>query len=198
MQERACEKRGEQFLLIKSLPASGKSRALMFIALDKLQHQSLKQAIIVVPEKAIGASFHGQPLTNSVSGPIGACFCPILVGPTMRRLTRQRDSSSSRRLMAEFCASLISSMTILPNVTAYLSLKDPAQKHNRDYVDIIIALGMAKEGFDWIWCDHALTVGYRSSLTEIVQITGRVTRDAPGKIRARFTNLIAEEISLDR
>src|SRR5690348_8925792 len=72
------------------------------------------------------------------------------------------------------------------------ALKDPAQKNNRDYVDIIIALGMAKEGFDWIWCEHALTVGYRSSLTEIVQIIGRATRDAPGKSRARFTNLIAE------
>ncbi len=55
-----------------------------------------------------------------------------------------------------------------------------------------LPLGMAKEGFDWIWCEHALTVGYRSSLTEIVQIIGRATRDAPGKTRARFTNLIAE------
>src|ERR1700679_1054976 len=64
MQERAYEKRGEQYLLIKSPPASGKSRALMFIALDKLQHQGLKQAIIVVPEKAIGASFHDEPLTK--------------------------------------------------------------------------------------------------------------------------------------
>ena len=72
------------------------------------------------------------------------------------------------------------------------SLKDPTQKNNRNHVDMIIALGMAKEGFDWIWCEHALTVGYRSSLTEIVQIIGRATRDAPGKIRARFTNLIAE------
>jgi hypothetical protein len=72
------------------------------------------------------------------------------------------------------------------------ALKDSAQKNNRDYVDIIIALGMAKEGFDWIWCEHALTVGYRSSLTEIVQIIGRATRDAPGKTRSRFTNLIAE------
>jgi hypothetical protein len=72
------------------------------------------------------------------------------------------------------------------------ALKDSAQKNNRDHVDIIIALGMAKEGFDWIWCEHALTVGYRSSLTEIVQIIGRATRDAPGKTRARFTNLIAE------
>ncbi len=72
------------------------------------------------------------------------------------------------------------------------ALKDASQKNNRDHVDIIIALGMAKEGFDWIWCEHALTVGYRSSLTEIVQIIGRATRDAPGKTRARFTNLIAE------
>jgi hypothetical protein len=72
------------------------------------------------------------------------------------------------------------------------ALKDPAQKNNRDHVDIIIALGMAKEGFDWIWCEHALTVGYRSSLTEIIQIIGRSTRDAPGKTKARFTNLIAE------
>jgi len=72
------------------------------------------------------------------------------------------------------------------------ALKDASQKNNRDHVDIIIALGMAKEGFDWIWCQHALTVGYRASLTEIVQIIGRATRDAPGKARARFTNLIAE------
>jgi hypothetical protein len=51
MQERAYQKRGEQYLLIKSPPASGKSRALMFIALDKLRNQKLKQAIICVPEK---------------------------------------------------------------------------------------------------------------------------------------------------
>ncbi len=72
------------------------------------------------------------------------------------------------------------------------SLRSPRIKSDRDYVDIIIALGMAKEGFDWIWCEHALTVGYRSSLTEIVQIIGRVTRDAPNKTKAKFTNLIAE------
>jgi hypothetical protein len=72
------------------------------------------------------------------------------------------------------------------------ALKDPGRKDDRDHVDIIIALGMAKEGFDWIWCEHALTVGYRASLTEVVQIIGRATRDAPGKARARFTNLIAE------
>ena len=36
MQERVWQRRGEQYLLIKSPPASGKSRALMFVALDKL------------------------------------------------------------------------------------------------------------------------------------------------------------------
>src|ERR1700719_4788236 len=64
MQERAYERRGEQYLLIKSPPASGKSRALMFIALDKLRNQGLKQAIIVVPERAIGSSFADEPLSK--------------------------------------------------------------------------------------------------------------------------------------
>ena len=64
MQERAWEKRGEQYLLIKSPPASGKSRALMFIALDKLTNQGVRQAVIVVPEKTIGASFADMPLSR--------------------------------------------------------------------------------------------------------------------------------------
>ena len=64
MQERAYEKRGEQYLLIKSPPASGKSRALMFIALDKLANQGIKQALIVVPEKTIGSSFADEPLSK--------------------------------------------------------------------------------------------------------------------------------------
>ena len=61
-----------------------------------------------------------------------------------------------------------------------------------DAIDIIIALGMAKEGFDWPYCEHALTIGYRGSLTEIIQIIGRATRDSPNKTHAQFTNLIAE------
>ena len=59
-------------------------------------------------------------------------------------------------------------------------------------IDIIIALGMAKEGFDWPFCEHALTIGYRGSLTEIIQIIGRATRDSKDKEHAQFTNLIAE------
>ena len=64
MQERAYDKRGEQYLLIKSPPASGKSRALMFIALDKLHKQALKQCIIVVPERSIGGSFSNTALSD--------------------------------------------------------------------------------------------------------------------------------------
>ena len=64
MQERAYQHRGEQYLLIKSPPASGKSRALMFIALDKLENQGVQQALIVVPEKSIGASFNDEPLSQ--------------------------------------------------------------------------------------------------------------------------------------
>lgn len=61
-----------------------------------------------------------------------------------------------------------------------------------DELDAVIALGMAKEGFDWPWCEHVLTIGYRSSMTEIVQIIGRATRDVEGKAHAQFTNLIAQ------
>jgi hypothetical protein len=64
MQARVWLQRGERYLLIKSPPASGKSRALMFVAIDKVRHQGLKQAIIAVPEKSIGASFHDEPLSK--------------------------------------------------------------------------------------------------------------------------------------
>ncbi|MEG3900416.1 DEAD/DEAH box helicase [Microcoleus sp. B4-C5] len=368
MQERAYQKRGEQYLLIKSPPASGKSRALMFIALDKLENQNLKQAIIVVPEKAIGSSFHDEPLSQfgfwadwqvepkwnlcdapgNDGGKVGAVQKFLASGAKILVCTHatfrfavdkfgievlddrliaidefhhvssnpdNKLGDRVRQLMARDKTHIIAmtgsyfrgdaeavlhpedesrfdtvtytyyeqlngyqylkqldigyyfyagsytdeivqvlnpkEKTILhiPNVNSREStkdkirevehiieelgewqgtdpktgfqlvktadgtilkiadlvdddptkrdkvataLKDPTQKNNRDRVDIIIALGMAKEGFDWIWCEHALTIGYRSSLTEIIQIIGRATRDAPGKTRARFTNLIAE------
>jgi hypothetical protein len=66
-----------------------------------------------------------------------------------------------------------------------------------DDMDLIIALGMAKEGFDWPYCEHALTVGYRGSLTEVIQIIGRCTRDSPNKTHAQFTNLIAQPDAAD-
>ena len=378
MQERVWQMRGEQYLLIKSPPASGKSRALMFVALDKLQNQGLKQAIIVVPERSIGSSFNNEPLSQfgffadwDVKPNWNLCNAPggdnggkvdsvksflesyesggveprrsevlVCTHATFRFAVERfgveafddrliavdefhhvsanpnnRLGEHVRQFVARDKAHLVAmtgsyfrgdaeavlhpedeskfqtvtytyyeqlngyqylkqldigyffysgsytdeilnvlnpaEKTILhiPNVNSKEStkdkirevehiieelgdwqgtdpqtgfqlvktnegkilriadlvdddtakrdkvsaaLKDPAQKNNRDHVDIIIALGMAKEGFDWIWCEHALTVGYRSSLTEIVQIIGRATRDAPDKTRARFTNLIAE------
>ena len=374
MQERAYAKRGEQYLLIKSPPASGKSRALMFIALDKLNNQGLQQAIVVVPERSIGSSFADEPLSQygfywdwQVPPQWNLCNAPGVDEPrvakskvdAVRKFLESTDKvlicthatfrfavealgvqAFDNRLIAvdEFHHVSINPDNVLgnqlgafiardkvhmvamtgsyfrgdseavlapadearfetvtytyyeqlngynwlksldigyffytgryvdavtkvldpalktivhiPNVNARESLKDkerevneimhglgewkgvdpatgfhlvqapggrllkvadlvddtdlamrsnvltalkdPAQKNNRDHVDIIIALGMAKEGFDWIWCEHALTIGYRSSLTEIVQIIGRATRDAEGKERSRFTNLIAE------
>jgi len=369
MQERVYEKRGEQYLLIKSPPASGKSRALMFVALDKLQNQGLRQVIIVVPEKSIGASFNDEPLSkfgfwadwhvepkwNLCNAPgndnggkvksVGAflesadkvlvCthatfrfavdaygvenfddrliavdeFHHVSANPDNKlglhlgqfiardrvhvvAMTGSYFRGDAEAVLAPHEESKFDAVTYtyyeqlngyeylkqldigyffysgpylddilnvldpaektiihIPNVNSREStkdkmrevehiiealgewqgvdvatsfqlvkrpdgrllriadlvdddsarrdrvsaaLKDPAHKNNREHVDIIIALGMAKEGFDWIWCEHALTVGYRASLTEIVQIIGRATRDAPGKTRARFTNLIAE------
>jgi len=368
MQERAWEKRGEQYLLIKSPPASGKSRALMFIALDKLRNQGIRQAIVVVPERTIGASFEDVALTNNgfwvdwtVLPKWNLCNAPGTDGGKVNavkafldgddeilvcthatfRFAMERFGADAfdNRLIAvdefhhvsanpdnrlgqhlgeliardrahivamtgayfrgdaepvllphaearfetvtytyyeqlngyehlkqldigyffytgNYAESILSVLdpdekTIIhiPSVNAREStkdkikevehiieelgvwpgadaetgfqlvrtpggrvlriadlvdddptrrdrvaaaLRDTVQRNSRDHVDIVIALGMAKEGFDWIWCEHALTVGYRSSLTEIVQIIGRATRDAPGKARARFTNLIAE------
>ena len=62
--------------------------------------------------------------------------------------------------------------------------------NKRDALDILIALGTAKEGFDWEYCEHCITIGVRASLTEVVQIIGRCTRDCEGKTHAQFTNLI--------
>ena len=74
-------------------------------------------------------------------------------------------------------------------ITAYLA---KVARNDISAVDVIVALGMAKEGFDWPYCEHALTIGYRSSLTEIVQIIGRSTRDSYNKTHAQFTNLIVQ------
>lgn len=91
-----------------------------------------------------------------------------------------------------FVADLVTDDAKRVNVLTYLrNIK------NANQMDVIIALGMAKEGFDWPWCEHVLTIGYRSSLTEIIQIIGRATRDCEGKTHAQFTNLIAQPDAAD-
>ena len=89
-------------------------------------------------------------------------------------------------------ANLVDDSDMRPKVQAYLRDIGSAEQ-----MDVIIALGMAKEGFDWPYCEHVLTIGYRSSMTEIVQIIGRATRDSEGKSHAQFTNLIAQPDAQD-
>jgi len=101
-------------------------------------------------------------------------------------LMRRRDNGEILRV-----ADLVDDTDQKARARTLLYLTETASE-KRDAVDIIIALGMAKEGFDWPFAEHALTVGYRASLTEIIQIIGRVTRDSAGKTHAQFTNLLAE------
>lgn len=93
-------------------------------------------------------------------------------------------------------ADLVNDVDLIRRAETLSFLTEVASK-DPDAVDVIIALGMAKEGFDWPFAEHALTVGYRASLTEVVQIIGRVTRDSPGKRHAQFTNLIAQPDASD-
>lgn len=99
---------------------------------------------------------------------------------------RRRDTGEILKV-----ADLVDDTDQKARAATLLHLTEVAAKA-RDGIDMIIALGMAKEGFDWPYAEHALTVGYRASLTEIIQIIGRVTRDVEGKEHAQFTNLIAE------
>lgn len=64
MQRRVFEQREAQYLLVKAPPASGKSRALMFVGLDKLYNQGRKKVIVAVPERSIGASFSSTDLVS--------------------------------------------------------------------------------------------------------------------------------------
>jgi superfamily II DNA or RNA helicase len=373
MQERAFAARTAQYLLIKAPPASGKSRALMFIALDKLQNQGIKKVIVAVPEKSIGASFGTTELkqygffadwnpnpkynlctpgserskvaafleflksddtilicthatlrfafdgldekklndtliaidefhhvsadgdnrlgevmksimANSnahIVAMTGSYFrgdnVPVLLPEDEKKFTKvtynyyeqlngyeflkslgigyhfyagryfkkqpdrpvsaleeildenkktiihipsvnSAESSREKYEEVNHIIDVLGEMEYQDTKTGVLYIKskrsgkilkvadlvndDPKsrdkitaylrQAKNQEDIDIIIALGMAKEGFDWPYCEHALTIGYRGSLTEIIQIIGRATRDSSNKTHAQFTNLIAE------
>lgn len=365
MQSRAFAKRNSQYLLIQAPPASGKSRALMFLALDKVEHQGLKKVFIAVPQIAIGSSFSDTTLSAhgffsdwkldvqyNLTLPGGESqkvdkAIDFLKDPNAKYLlcshatlvyffnkikdkhlfdqsliaidefhhvsedAENRLGNVIHSLMTESSAHIIAmtgsyfrgdcvpvmspederkfdrvtytyyeqlngykylkslginyafytgkwvnavrklidlkkkTIIHIPNVNSRESTGD---KHNEvglifdmlgkvikrddstgiytfktndgsfiqvadlvtsydgmqgktlsalrnenvlNNLNFIIALGMAKEGFDWPQCEYALTVGYRASLTEVVQIIGRATRDCPGKSHAQFTNLLA-------
>lgn len=364
MQAKAYAERGSQYLLVKAPPASGKSRALMFIGLDKLHNQGIRKVIVAVPERSIGSSFKSTDLTThgffadwEVEEQWNLCTTGIGEGKTKKFLEFMNSdekilicahatlrnaydklgagafadcllavdefhhaSADADNRLGEVVRGLLDdgrshivamtgsyfrgdslpvlrpddeakftriTYTYYEQLNGYEHLKtlgigyhfyrgrylnaihevlDPDKKtiihipspnaaestkekyeevdrivshlgewldvdlntglhhikhesgkilkvadlveddaktrdrvmetlrnvKSRDDVDIIIALGMAKEGFDWTYCEHALTVGYRGSLQEVIQIIGRATRDCDGKSHAQFTNLIAE------
>lgn len=372
MQEKAYQVRDAQYILLKAPPASGKSRALMFVALDKLIHQGIKKVIVAVPERSIGGSFAPTKLkdtgffANWEPNPAYNLCTPggdaarskvqafknfldsdeqilICTHATLRFAFEEVDESKFnntllaidefhhvsadgdsrlgeliRSIMQKTNAHIVAmtgsyfrgdsvpvllpedeakftkitynyyeqlngytylkslgigyhfyqgkytsaineildtdKKTILhiPNVNSGESTKDKhkevdtildsigdvtkvdpdtgiiyVKRHSDgkelkvadlvndnpkdrekivaflrniqgiDDLDLLIALGMAKEGFDWPYCEHALTVGYRGSLTEIIQIIGRATRDSNNKTHAQFTNLIAQPDAAD-
>lgn len=297
MQARAFAAREAQYILLKAPPASGKSRALMFLGLDKLFNQGLKKVIVAVPERSIAGSFAKTDLTSQgffadwVFNPIYNLCIPggdaskvtafvnflndtsesilICTHATLRfafdAVAEEKFndtllaidefhhvSADGDNRLGEVLDTDKKTILHIPNVNAGESTKD---KHNEvntildiigtvthqdpdsgviyierhsdgkilkvadlvedtprerdkivgylrdmddvDDMDLIIALGMAKEGFDWPYCEHALTVGYRGSLTEIIQIIGRATRDSDNKTHAQFTNLIAQPDAVD-
>ena len=366
MQAKSYKYRDKRFLLIKAPPASGKSRALMFIALDKLQNQGIKRVVVAVPEKSIGRSFRDTYLkkygffsdwtvvpyydlcsTAGNENDKAGTFCEfmhqtsakilICAHATLRNAMRQLDDSDwndcllaidefhhtsadvnsglgdiVRRVMNNSSGHIVAmtgsyfrgdgipvlraedearfypvTYNYYQQLNGYKYLKNlvlgyhfykgvyldhlmevldthhktiihiPAiqsraatakgkyaevaeimamigtevehdynsgiyklrtedgrivkvadlvednsktrdavysylqKMKSADDMDFIIALGTAKEGFDWEWCDTCLTIGVRGSLTEVVQIIGRCTRDSEGKETARFINMIA-------
>lgn len=372
MQEKAYQARDAKYLLLKAPPASGKSRALMFIALDKLINQGLKKVIVAVPEKSIGGSFGStnlkdfgffskwepndmynlctpgsdgssskvqafknfmanderilicthatlrfaveqldeivfnntllaidefhhvsadgdnrlgellkgimQKSTAHIVAMTGSYFrgdsTPVLSPEYEARFTKvtynyfeqlngykhlkslgigyhfyqgkyttailevldtdkktilhipnvnSGESTKDKHSEVDFIIDAIGEVTKVDSETGVIFVKrhsdgkiikvadlvndnqkdrDKIQNYLReiksvDEMDLIIALGMAKEGFDWPYCEHALTVGYRGSLTEIIQIIGRCTRDSDNKTHAQFTNLIAQPDAAD-
>lgn len=372
MQQKVYQARDAQYLLLKAPPASGKSRALMFIALDKLVHQGLKKVIVAVPEKSIGGSFARtnlkdfgffadwvpndqynlctpgmdgskskvQAFKNFLSNGESILICthatlrfayeeledssfnnillaidefhhvsadgdsrlgellrsimaksnahivamtgsyfrgdsvPVLIPEDEARFTKvtynyyeqlngytylkslgigyhfyqgryttaileildtdkktilhipnvnSGESTKDKHQEVDTILDAIGDVTSVDSETGVIYIKrhsdgkllrvadlvndnqkdrDKIQNYLRvmksvDDMDLIIALGMAKEGFDWPFCEHALTVGYRGSLTEIIQIIGRATRDSNNKTHAQFTNLIAQPDAAD-
>ena len=373
MQTRAYAKRDAQYLLLKAPPASGKSRALMFLGLHKLRKQGLRKVIVAVPERSIGASFSPTPLSDygfyadwqpdprwnlctpgaddgkgkvdafhrfmrpeepaeilicthatlrfaadgmqvtdfdhcllaidefhhvsaDAGNQLGELLRAILAGSTAHVVamtgsyfrgdavpillpkdeagfervtynyyeqlngyeylkslgigyhfyqgpwtsaisevldTRKKtivhipspnagESTKDKYTEVDHILSTIGEVETQDPLTGVITVRtkdgrrlrvvdlveDEPSKRERivshirearaeDDIDIIIALGMAKEGFDWPWCEHALTIGYRGSLTEVIQIIGRTTRDSPNKTHAQFTNLIAQPDAAD-
>lgn len=146
-----------------------------------------KKTILHIPSPNAGES------TKDKYGEVGAIIDAIgkvlYTDPETRIMTLERRSDGKQLKVADL---VWDEANDRERVISYLR-----KIRNPEDMDLIIALGMAKEGFDWPFCEHALTVGYRGSLTEVVQIIGRCTRDSANKTHAQFTNLIAQPDAAD-
>lgn len=69
--------------------------------------------------------------------------------------------------------------------------------NGKDNVDVIIALGMCKEGFDWVSCDRIILIGNTKSLVSLVQINGRMIRDFNGKEQSIMTWLLPTDSGIE-
>ena len=96
MQAMVYEQRHRQHLLVKAPPASGKSRAMMFVALDKLANQGIKKVIVAVPEKSIGRSFNNTNLMDY------GFFADWKVSPYYNLCDSLGSETSKRKKLCEF------------------------------------------------------------------------------------------------
>ncbi len=69
-------------------------------------------------------------------------------------------------------------------------LNENSFKEDREFLHAILAIGMFKEGANWIWADRSIIVGPRNSLVDVIQMIGRLFRDAPGKETVQVVQLL--------
>ena len=61
---------------------------------------------------------------------------------------------------------------------------------DRNALDCVIALNRAKEGFDWEHANGMIVVGQRNSLTDVIQMVGRLLRDKQGKEKVKALHML--------
>lgn len=125
MQAKAYEARNKRFLLIKAPPASGKSRALMFIALDKLVNQGIKRVVVAVPEKSIGRSFRDTKLKKY------GFFADWTVAPYFD-LTDVRDDKDKKHRFIEFFRQNTAKVLVCAHATLRNAMKEICDEEFND------------------------------------------------------------------
>jgi hypothetical protein len=68
-------------------------------------------------------------------------------------------------------------------------------QENKDCLDVILALDMFKEGANWIFADRCIIVGPRGSLVDVIQMIGRLFRDAKDKEHVEVIQLLPFSVS---